>query len=736
MPATRPRALSRWFGWARIRRRVRVPTIMQMEAVECGAASLAMILAHFGRIVRLEELRVACGVSRDGSRAQSILKAARHYGLVAKAYRKEVSELAGLQPPFVIHSSFNHFLVVEGIGRRHVYLNDPATGPRTVTHTEFDNSFTGVVLTFTTSPEFATGGQRPRLSRSLHSRLAGSGGAFLALGVIGVLAMLTGIVTPAFMTIFIDDVLLKGVRTWAAPLELAIVATAVLLGVLTYFQQRYANKLELRLSLSMSSRLVSHMLTLPIGFFLQRGTGELSTRVALNDRVAQVLSGELISGLLAIFALAFYISFMFEYDFWLTVVMIGTTALNVAAVQFAARRRVNLTRRLSQDQGKMMGTAIGGLQSIETLKAMGGESDFFSRWSGFQSKVLSVQQQVKLQTELLALVPVALTALNTVLILAVGGHRVMSGSLSIGMLIAFQSFVLMLAPPIQQLAACGNSLPEVEGQLGRLEDVLETAPDPQVNAPPVVDDEGRPRGTKMTGLVELQNVTFGYNPTEPPLISDFNLTLAPGSRVALVGGSGSGKSTVARLVCGLYRPWSGDILFDGVPLERWSHHERSHSFAVVDQEVFLFEGTVRDNLTLWDSTVPERDVVRACVDASIHGEVMARPGGYSSGVEEGGRNFSGGQRQRMEIARALATNPSILVLDEATSALDPTTEKIVDDNLRRRGCTCLIVAHRLSTIRDCDEILVLDKGKIVQRGTHDEMVAAAGPYQSLISAEG
>ncbi|MGH9350155.1 MAG: NHLP family bacteriocin export ABC transporter peptidase/permease/ATPase subunit [Vicinamibacterales bacterium] len=712
---------------------MRVPSVLQMEAVECGAASLAMILAHFGRVVPLEELRVVCGVSRDGSRAHNILRAGRSYGLLGKAYRKEVADLRRIPTPLIAHWNFNHFLVIEGFRGKKVFLNDPATGPRTIRETELDACFTGVVLSFDRSPTFEGGGQRHSVLRALRRRLAGTSLALAFLLVVGLLWMMLVLVTPAFLTIFVDDVLIAGMRDWAVPLNLAMLLTGAGLALLTYVQQQYVLRLETKLALAQSARLLWHLLTLPIGFFLQRSAGELGTRVAVNERIAQVLSVELASGLLGVCAILLYVTFMLEYDAWLTLVILFTTALNVVAVQGAARQRVNLNRRLSQDQGKMVGTAMGGLQSIETLKAMGGESDFFARWSGYQTKVLSVQQSLKLQTDLLGLVPPLLTMVNTILILGVGGHRVMDGTLTIGMLVAFQSFVYLVAVPAQQVVALGNSLQEAAGQLGRLEDVVDTVPDPQVRLPTA--DEATGGTEKLAGLVELRQVTFGYSPLDPPLIENFNLTIRPGRRVALVGGSGSGKSTVARLVCGLYRPWSGAIAFDGVPRTERSHHELSHSFAVVDQDIFLFEGTVRENLTLWDTTAPEADVVRAAADACIHDEIMSRAGGYNSRVDEGGRNFSGGQAQRLEIARALCNNPTVLVLDEATSALDPATERTFDDNLRRRGCTCLIIAHRLSTIRDCDEIIVLEEGRIVQRGTHDAMKSVPGPYQRLIASE-
>ena len=713
--------------------RVRVPSVLQMEAVECGAASLAMILGYFGRVVPLEELRVTCGVSRDGSRAQNLVKAARGYGLKAKAFRKELADLRHFRPPFIIHWNFNHFLVVEGFRGRRVFLNDPATGPRVVHEAEVDGSFTGVVLTFERDETFKPGGQRPGLVETLSRRLDGSAPALLFVLVVGVLIMLGTIITPAFQAIFVDDILIKHVREWAVPLAMAALATAIGLAIFTYFQQQYLWRLEMRIALSGSARTLCHLMTLPIAFFTQRSPGELGTRVGINDTVAQVLSGDLSAALLGVCGIVLCAIVMINYDVTLTMVILASTVINVGAMHLSKQQRLNTTRRLSQEQGKLMGTAMGGLQSIETLKAMGGESDFFARWAGYQTKVLSGQQSMKLQTEMLAVVPVVLATLNAILILGIGGHRVMDGRMSIGMLVAFQSLAFLITMPVQQVVTFGGSLSDVEAQLGRLEDVLHAPPDPQVRPPSAVDAERNRQ--KLTGLVELRNVTFGYNPLESPLIENLSLTLRPGSRVALVGGSGSGKSTIARLVCGLYAPWSGEIVFDGIPRCQLSHHELSHSFSVVDQEVFLFEGTVRENLTLWDATAPDTDVVRAATDACIHDEIVSRPNGYNSRIEEGGRNFSGGQAQRLEIARALVGNPTVLVLDEATSALDPTTERIFDDNLRRRGCTCLLIAHRLSTIRDCDEIVVLEYGRIVQRGIHEEMKAAPGPYARLISSE-
>ncbi len=712
--------------------RVKVPTILQMEAVECGAASLAMVLACFGRMVPLAELRLACGVSRDGSKATNLLKAANGQGLTARAYKKEPEDLRAFKPPFIVHWNFNHFLVVEGIGRKRIYLNDPACGPRSVTHAEFDKSFTGVVLTFEPGPNFERTRGRRNVFAALRARLSGSSLALLYVLLAGLLLVIPGLVMPAYLKLFVDDVLIGGMSAWARPLIAAMIATSVVAASLTWLQQNHLLRLETKYSLTTSSKFFWHVLRLPVDFFNQRHPAEIGNRVGINDRIAQLLSGDLANTALAACTVCFYAALMLRYDAWLTAITVITTMVNLAAARYTARRRMDLSRRLLQDQSLLMATGMGGLQSIETLKAMGTESDFFARWSGYQAKTLDSQQHLRLQTDLLATVPPLLAAISMTLTLGLGGRRVMDGQMTVGTLVAFQMLVLAFTAPAARMVDFGNTFQEVRGQIDRLDDVLEAEADGQAS---VQAGESLEPAPKLAGEIELRDVSFGYCPLDPPFIQHFNLKVRPGRRVALVGGSGSGKSTVAKLVCGLYKPWSGQILFDGVARHEVPRAQMTNSFAVVDQDIFLFEGTIAENITLWDPTVPEADLVRAAADACIHEDVMARQDGYAGKVEESGRNFSGGQRQRLEIARALVGNPTVMVLDEATSALDPATEKAFDDRVRRRGCTCLIIAHRLSTIRDCDEIVVLDHGRIVQRGTHDEMKEVPGPYAKLISHE-
>jgi NHLM bacteriocin system ABC transporter peptidase/ATP-binding protein len=705
-----------------------------MEAVECGAAALAIVLGYHGRFVPLEELRVACGVSRDGVSAANIVKAAIRYGLSAKGYSLEPADLPGLPLPLIVFWGFNHFVVVEGFGKGRVYLNDPAYGPVVVSDSEFSESFTGVVLVLQPGPDFKPGGQPRGLIRPLRQRLAGSEVGLLFVVLASLLLVLPGLVAPIFTEVFVDRCLVAGRNDLVLPLLGGMALAAGLRAGLTWLQKRSLLRLEMKLALTSSYRFFRHVLRLPVEFFTQRYGGEIGARVAINDRIAALLSGELASHLLNALMAAFFLIVMLCYDVLLTGVGVLIAGLNVLALRWVARRRRDENMRLLQDRAKLMGTSMAGLQGIETLKATGGESDFFSRWSGHLAKVMVAEQKLSLSTLSLRVVPPLLASLGTVAILGVGSQHIMTGSLSIGALVAFQSLMASFLGPVGELVGLGASLQEVEGQVNRLDDVL--------RAPVAVGfsedrDTGKQEassGAKLAGHLELRNITFGYNILARPLIEGFTFNVKPGTRVALVGHSASGKSTVAKLIAGLYQPWSGEILLDGRPRAEIAGAVLCSSLGMVDQDFFLFAGTVREVLTMWDDTIPEEEVIQAAKDACIHEDIAARPGAYGSRIEEGGSNFSGGQRQRLEIARALTINPTLLILDEATSALDPVTEKQIDDNLRRRGCTCVIIAHRLSTIRDCDEIIVMDQGRIVQRGTHDELCTAGGPYQRLIHA--
>jgi NHLM bacteriocin system ABC transporter peptidase/ATP-binding protein len=709
--------------------RVKTPTVLQMEAVECGAAALGKILGYFGRIVPLEELRVVCGVSRDGVKAVNVLKAARAYGLEATGYRKEISALKESDFPLIVFWNFNHFLVVEGFRRGKFYLNDPARGPYSVSEAEFDDGFTGITLEFSPGSKFEKGGQKRRIVPALTARLRGSWGSlvYIVLATLG-LALL-GLLTPAFIRVFIDQFLVAGVTSWLPALFLGMLLTGFALGAFTWLQQHYLLRLETKLSISMSGRFFWHVLRLPVDFFNQRYASEITTRVGINDRVSILLSGQVATNLLNVVLVILFLGVMFRYDPILAALSTAIALVNFLVLRATARRRVDINQRVLQEEGKLLATSFNGLQMIETLKATGGESDFFARWGGYHATAVTSRQELGSTTKGLEALPTVLTATNLALLLMVGGMRIMNGQLTFGELFAVNALLSFVTVPINQIVQLGSRLQETEGDLARLDDVLRYPEDPQTLAPTF--DEGTNAG-KLSGRLELQDLTFGYSPLSDPLIEEFDLKLEPGARVALVGGSGAGKSTIAKIVSGIYQSWSGELLFDHNERKAIPRAQMTASLAIVNQEIYLFEGSVRDNITMWDASIPHADVIRAAKDALIHDDIAARPGGYDSQVAENGANFSGGQRQRLEIARALVNNPTLLLLDEATSALDPITEKKIDDNLRRRGCTTLIVAHRLSTIRDCDEIIVLEEGKVVQRGTHSEMMRSGGPYVELI----
>ncbi|MFJ8587470.1 NHLP family bacteriocin export ABC transporter peptidase/permease/ATPase subunit [Streptomyces sp. NPDC093595] len=714
------------------RKAVRTPTVLQMEAVECGAACLAMVLAHHGRHVPLEELRIACGVSRDGSRAGNLLKAARGYGLRAKGMQMEPAALAGVQAPAILFWEFNHYVVHDGMGRRFgrrgVHVNDPGKGRRFVPDEEFDTSFTGVVLVFEPGDSFRRGGRRPGVLRAVPARLRGTTGTLLAALLASLLLVAVGAAVPALSRTYIDLFLIGEQTSVLTPLFASMAAMVVLTAVLTGLQQ--ANLLRGRIISSTlgGARFLRHLMRLPVTFFAQRSPADLVQRLQSNDAVAETLARDLAAAGVDGVVVVLYALLLWTYDPQLTVVGVGIALLNVVAMRIVIRLRATHTQKLRADSARLTNTSYTGLQLIETMKATGGENGYFRRWAGQHATTLEVQQRLGVPSAALAVVAPALATLNSALILWIGGLRAVEGHLSIGLLVAFQALVTRFTAPITRLNGVAGRIQDFAADVARLKDV-ENFPADTLYARVAPDTSTR----RLTGHVELENITFGYSPLDEPLLTGFSLSVGPGQQVALVGGSGSGKSTVSRLISGLYTPWEGVIRIDGQRLEDIPRGALAASVSFVDQDVFLFEGTVRDNVALWDPSVPDEAVVAALRDAALYDDVIARrPEGIHSRVEQDGRNFSGGQRQRLEIARALVRRPSILVLDEVTSALDAQTERVIIDNLRRRGCACVVIAHRLSTVRDSDEIVVLDHGRVVERGRHEDLIAAAGAYAALV----
>jgi NHLM bacteriocin system ABC transporter peptidase/ATP-binding protein len=715
--------------------KVQTPTLLQMEATECGAAALGIILAFYQCYVPLEELRIACGVSRDGSKAVNILKAARRYGLQAQGAKVETASLEDMPFPLIAFWEFNHFLVIDGYDAKKVYLNDPATGPRTVTHEEFSRAFTGVILLFEPTLEFQPGGEKITLRSILTPRLKGLKKSLLFVIFASLALVIPGVLIPGFTKVFIDEVLVKELSGWLLPLLWGIGITAILRAILSWLQQYYLLRLQMKIAVDSSARFIWHVLRLPFTFFTQRMIGDIESRISANDAIARWLSGDLSTSVVSLISMLVYAVILFLFDWQLTLIAMIATALNAALLLHVARGIANNSRRLQQELGKLRGVQMGGLQAIETLKATGGEDDFFQRFAGYHAKTINSQRSIQVYSLTLKILPQFLTGLVSIIILGLGSWQIMQGYLSVGALVAFQSLLISFNQPLMTLLDMGNQLQQIRAHLTRVEDVFKHPEDPRFSiAEPETEPEPSPPLPKLQGKLELHDVCFGYSPLELPLLKNISLLLHPGQRIAIVGGSGSGKSTLAKLICGLYTPWSGRIEWDAKPMATIASEALSQSLAFVDQEIFLFGGSFEENLTMWDTTITAESMRRAIEDTCLAPVLEHRPHGLSSAVLPAGTNLSGGQRQQLEIARALAQEPTILVLDEATAALDAATEQEIMENLKKRTCSMLIIAHRLSTIRDCDEILVMEQGTIVERGTHAELYQNQGAYYDLLQS--
>ena len=720
------------------RRRTRTPVLLQLTQTECGAACLGIVLAHFGRWVSIEELRETCSVGRDGCNAADIYRAARRYGLETKGWRKQPRELRGMTPPMILFWEFDHFVVLEGFAKGRFLINDPANGHRTVGEEEFDRAFTGVTLTFRPGPDFRPGGVRPGLLYRVLPWLRDVKKPLAFAMCCGLLLTLPSLALPFLAGLFVDFVLSGREPSWGGTLIGALLAAAGLLYLLTWLRERCLRRLSVRLSIDHAERFMTRLFRLPMRFFSHRLSGDLTSRIQLLDAVANTATAHFVGILIELVTSVAFLGLMLAYDPLLCAVVVGLGALGAAAMRVLARARVDENRRLRREQGILCGIGMFGLGKIDTLQATAAEDDFFSRWTGHQARELRARQRFAELGYVNAALPLLFLILGNAAVLGLGGWRVMSGDMTLGMLTAFYMAAVNFMQPIGRFIQFADTFQILEADLQRLDDVFD-APEDRDFAPAsgasgdrVAAFAGRLR---LKGRIELRDVTFGYQDNREPLFKDFSLTVEPGQRVAIVGPSGSGKSTLSALVAGIQQPWSGEVLIDGHPRGAIPRELLHGSMSLVDQHVFLFADTVRENLTMWIPEVPDQILVAAAQDATIHEEIVSRPLGYDAPVDEAGRNFSGGQRQRLEIARALVNNPSVLILDEATSSLDTITEVRIDDALRRRGCTCLIVAHRLSTIRDCDLIVVLDRGREVQRGAHQDLMRDAdGLYRQLVEA--
>jgi NHLM bacteriocin system ABC transporter peptidase/ATP-binding protein len=715
-------------------KRVKVPTILQMEAVECGAAALAMILAYYGKWLPLEQLRLECGVTRDGSNADNLVRAAERMGCAARGRAGHPLGLKKKEYPLILFWEFNHFVVLEGIENDIVYLNDPAMGRRTVPWSEFRTSYTGVYIEVRPGPDFKEEGHPYSIAKAMAEKLAEDKWAILFVIVLGFCMIIPGLAVPVMNQIFIDDVFSMKHPDWTQKLFAAMIGAMILSGVMTAMRSAVLNFWRKKLTLSDSSGFFWHVLRLPVAFFQQRYAADVASRIQYNEANAQVLTEQAATSLLDLFVALFYLGLLFQYSVPLTIVGVSISALDIIMLLYMRRNMTDLTMRIQQERSKEYGALMAGVMMIESIKANGSEGDLFTKWSGYGTKATDASQAMQLWSMKLKLIPTLLAGLNSALIMTVGGFSIMEGVMTAGIYTAFNSLITQFQEPVQKLKLFGTSLQMTEMQMQRLDDVRRYKID-SLNYPDAEEEEEKRKNFKndrLSGELALRDVSFGYSPLNPPLIEHFDLKLEPGEWAAVVGASGSGKSTLAKIVSGLYEEWSGEVLFDGVKRRDIPRAVIVNSLATVDQDVFQLSGTVRENISLFDKSLPKEDIVQAAQDACIHEDILKLIGGYEAVVSEGGLNFSGGQRQRLEIARALASNPSLLILDEATSAIDPMTEQKVLENIRRRGCTCLIVAHRLSTIRDADEIIMLEKGNVAERGAHRDLINHDGPYRRLI----
>ena len=718
-------------------RRVVTPLRLQTHTTECGAACMSSVLAFFGYDAPITELRERCEVNRDGSTAAALVRAAKHYGLDASGRLTQLKELWRLPLPLILFWEFNHFLILEGMDQNWVYLNDPASGRRKLSWAEFNESFTWIILRFKPGPDFKRGGVRQNLLQRVSAWLHGAWGALTYALACGLMLVVLALATPAALGIFVDHVL-GGNESWGTLLAAALAGAAGLAAGLTWLKQRCLLRLATRIAIVAGDRSVTQLLSLPVAYFNHRLVGELVSRIVSIDRIAKGLSEQFVGLLIEMTTSVVLLAAMLVYDVTLALVVLGLGVLNLACMRVLAYKRADASHAWRREQGMLLGIGSLLLGRIEMLRMTAEDDDAFSRWGAHQARELSARQRFAELGHLDSALPTLFMLLGNAVVLALGATQVMAGDLTLGTLVTFYLLAAMFLEPVGRFAELSQKRQTLETDMQRMDDIMEATPDQFVvrgrhSDGGIATLKGQLR---LAGRLELRNLSYGYNRSRPPLIDDFNLTIEPGQRIAVVGPSGSGKSTLSRLVAGVYQPWSGEILFDGFPRQEIPNEVLSRSLAMVDQDIALFSASVRDNITLWDSAVPDDDLVGAARDASIHEDIISRPLGYAMQVSEDGSNFSGGQRQRLEIARALVRNPTLLILDEASSALDAVTEAHVENALRRRGVSCLIVAHRLSAVRDCDQIIVLDKCKEVQRGSHDELVADKnGLYYQLLLAD-
>ena len=709
----------------------KVPVVMQLEALECGAASLTMILAYYDKWIPLEQVRSDCGVSRDGSNAKNCLKAARSYGLIAKGYRYEPEVLRESGTfPCIIHWNFNHFVVLKGFRGNNVYINDPARGEVKITMEEFDESFTGICLCFEPVPDFVPSGKPKSILGFVMERLSGAKTAIIFVILTTIIANLMGIISPGFSRIFMDRLLTHKNSEWLLPFIIAFSALNIIQIIIAWLQLVYNNRINGKLAVIGSTSFMWKILRMPMEFFSQRMSGDILARQGSNETIANSLVNTFAPLLLNSIMMLFYFVVMIRYNVVLTIIGLSSIVVNIVVSQIVTKKRINASRISMRDSGKLSGTTVSGIEMIETIKASGAENGFFERWAGYQASVIGAEVDFNKFNEYLNLIPSIVSSLTSLLITGIGIYLTIKGEFTIGMITAFEGYLASFTSPFSSLISASQTIQEMRTEMERIEDVMKYPTDVIYNDQQLDNNKTY---DKLSGAFEMKDVNFGYSKLDEPLIKNFNLSVKPGDRIAFVGESGCGKSTLAKLISGLYQPWTGEITFDGKKITEIDRSIFTGSLAVVDQDIILFEDSIKENIKMWDNSIEDFEVILAARDAQIHEDIVQREGGYNYGLSEGGKDFSGGQRQRLEIARVLAQDPTICILDEATSALDAKTEYEVVKAIKERGITCIVVAHRLSTIRDCDEIIVLDHGDVVERGKHEDLMKLNGYYANLIS---
>ncbi|MCL2078564.1 MAG: NHLP family bacteriocin export ABC transporter peptidase/permease/ATPase subunit [Oscillospiraceae bacterium] len=708
------------------------PVILQLEIVECGAASLAMVMAYHKKWVPLERLRVDCGVSRDGSTAKGILQVARMYGFDAKGYRVEPNKIDTSPMPCVIHWNMNHFVVLTKITKKFAHINDPARGEVKVPIEQFNTSFTGIVVEVTPGKDFEPGGNPVSIWPFAKARLKGTAPVFAFVIAVSALASVIGIISMFFNRVFVDDLLSGNHPQWAYGFIALFLAFHFLSILLTVINTNANLKISAKFAVVSSGMFMWHALRLPVDFYSSRNAGDIAARQEENDGISLSLIQTFAPLFIDAIMMVFYLFIVLRYSVLLTIIGFSALIINYAVNKFITDKNMNISRVSSRDAGKLGAMTVAGVEMIETIKSAGAEDGFFERWSGLHATVNNSRIQSMKLNQSVGLIPQIVSQAVNIVILMIGAYLIIRGDMTIGIFFAFQGFLGSFLAPLSQIINARLQMQQMKVSMERVQDVFNYKADVEYNSQynAQLGDESF---FKMSGAIEIKDLTFGYNRLSPPLLEGFNLTLKPGGSVALVGASGCGKSTIAKLISNLYKPWSGEIRFDGKPAGEIPREIFTSSVSVVDQDIILFQDNVGNNIKTWDKSIEDYEVILAARDAQIHTTIIDRDGGYGGDVLESGKNFSGGERQRLEIAGALVKDPTIIIMDEATSALDAKTEYDVIEAVRNRDISMIVVAHRLSTIRDCDEIIVLDKGKVVQRGTHDELYAVEGKYKELVS---